>query len=134
MKHQEQCNYCTNRAWKPRWSSYDADLITISLLTSKKSIMKTTDSYAQERINFYEERFKSETNNQLANDFSALAATRGWTSERSYYSHALINELKQRGIDISAICKIEDERTVIINLKVVYNKATHSLLPESEIQ
>ncbi len=96
--------------------------------------MKTTDSYAQERINFYEERFKCETNNQLANDFSALAATRGWTSERSYYSYALINELKQRGIDISAICKIEDERTIIINLKVVYNKATHSLLPESEIQ
>ena len=96
--------------------------------------MTELTSYAQERISFYEARFKTETNHQLAIDFTSLSASRGWTSERSYYSHALINELKQRGIDISAICKIEDERTVIRNLKVVYNKATHSLLPESEIQ
>ena len=96
--------------------------------------MISISTYAQERISFYEARFKTETNHQLANDFTTLSASRGWTAERSYYSHALINELKQRGIDISAICKIEDERTVIRNLKVVYNKATHSLLPESEIQ
>ena len=96
--------------------------------------MTSISTYAQERISFYEARFKTETNHQLAIDFTYLSVSRGWTSERSYYSHALINELKQRGIDISAICKIEDERTVIRNLKVVYNKAAHSLLPESEIQ
>ena len=44
------------------------------------------DSYANERIGFYEARFQNEANHQLANNISSLAASHGWTAERSYYS------------------------------------------------
>ena len=48
--------------------------------------MTTFDSYANERIAFYEARFLNETNHQLVNNFNTLAASHGWTAERSYYS------------------------------------------------
>lgn len=67
--------------------------------------MKQNEYYAQARIGFYEARFLSETTDQLVNDFNTLATSRGWTAERSYFSHALIKEMQQRGIDLSSICQ-----------------------------
>jgi hypothetical protein len=46
--------------------------------------MTTFDSYANERISFYEARFQNETIQQLVNNFNTLASSRGWTAERSY--------------------------------------------------
>ena len=65
--------------------------------------MTKTDSYANERIGFYEARFASETIQQLVQNFKDLAASRGWTAERSCYSAALIRELERRGIDLTAV-------------------------------
>ncbi len=65
--------------------------------------MTTFDSYANERISFYEARFASETIHQLVNNFNSLASSRGWTAERSYYSAALIREFERRGIDLTVL-------------------------------
>ena len=65
--------------------------------------MTKTDSYAKERIGFYEARFASKTIHQLVKNFNSLASSRGWTAERSCYSTALIRELGRRGIDLMAI-------------------------------
>ena len=65
--------------------------------------MPTFDSYANERISFYEARFVSETIHQLVNNFNSFASSRGWTAERSYYSAALISELERRGINLTVL-------------------------------
>ncbi len=75
--------------------------------------MTNIESYAQARISFYQARFQSETNNQLVNDFNSLAASRGWTAERSYYTEALINELQRRGIDLSAIAETNTDGKIL---------------------
>ena len=91
--------------------------------------MTTFDSYANERISFYEARFASETIHQLANNFNALASSRGWTAERSYYSAALIRELERRGIDLTAIVNNDTDQKTIHHIPVAYDEASHSLLP-----
>ena len=64
--------------------------------------MTKNNSYAQERIGFYEARLQNETINQLVEHCNTLASSRGWVAERSYFSQALTNELTRRRVDISA--------------------------------
>jgi hypothetical protein len=91
--------------------------------------MTKTDSYANERIGFYEARFASETIHQLVNNFNSLASSRGWTAERSCYSAALIRELGRRSIDLTAIMSNDTGLQTIRYIRVVYDEASHSLLP-----
>ena len=91
--------------------------------------MTTFDSYANERIAFYEARFVSETIHQLVNNFNDLATSHGWTAERSYYSAALIGELERRGIDLTAIASNDTGRQTIRYIRVAYDEASHALLP-----
>ena len=91
--------------------------------------MTSISTYAQERINFYEERFKTETNHQLAIDFTSLSASCGWTSERSYYSHALVCEMKRRDINLDAVLCQENGTVAIRYIPVVYDESLHALLP-----
>ena len=91
--------------------------------------MTKTDTYAQERIGFYEARFACETIHQLVTNFNSLASSRGWTAERSYYSSALIRELGRRSIDLTAIMSNDTGLQTIRYIRVVYDEASHSLLP-----
>ena len=91
--------------------------------------MTKTDSYANERIGFYEARFASETIQQLVQNFNNLAASRGWTAERSCYSAALIRELGRRGIDLTAIVGNDTGLPTIRYIHVAYDEANHALLP-----
>ena len=91
--------------------------------------MTKTNSYANERIAFYEARFVSETIHQLVNNFNELSTSRGWTAERSYYSAALMRELERCGIDLTAIASNDTGQQTIRYIRVTYNEATHTLLP-----
>ena len=91
--------------------------------------MTKTNSYANERIGFYEARFASETIHQLVNNFNSLASSRGWTTERSCYSAALIRELGRRGIDLAAIMSNDTGAQTIHCVHVAYDEASHALLP-----
>lgn len=96
--------------------------------------MTQINSYAQARISFYEARFQSETIDQLVNNFNSLAGSRGWTTERSYFSHALVMEMQQMGIDLSAICQVNsDGKLTSISYRhhVRYDKKKHALIPVS---
>ena len=64
---------------------------------------KQENSYAQMRVGFYEASLQRKNTLQLIDEFNRLAHSRGWTAERSFFTTALINEMLQRGIDISAI-------------------------------
>jgi hypothetical protein len=91
--------------------------------------MTSISSYAQERISFYEARFKTETNHQLAIDFTYLSVSRGWTSERSYYSHALVCEMKRRGINLDAVICQENGTVAIRYIPVAYDESLRALVP-----
>ena len=91
--------------------------------------MTKTDSYAKERIGFYEARFASETIHQLVQNFNDLAASCGWTAERSCYSAALIRELGRRGIDLTAIMDNDTGQQAIRYVRVAYDEDSHALLP-----
>lgn len=91
--------------------------------------MTELTTYAQERISFYEARFKTETNHQLAINFTSLSASRGWTSERSYYSHALVSEMERRGINLDAVLCQENGTVAIRYIPVAYDESLHALLP-----
>ena len=86
--------------------------------------MTKYNSYAQERIGFYEARLQNETINQLVEHFNTMASSRGWVAERSYFSHALTHELLRRGVDISVVCM----DNVIRSIPVCYDSTTHSLM------
>ena len=86
--------------------------------------MTKNNSYAQERIGFYEARLQNETINQLVEHCNTLASSRGWVAERSYFSRALTNELLRRGVDLSVVCK----DNAIRYIPVCYNCVTHSLM------
>ena len=91
--------------------------------------MTKTNSYAQERIGFYEARFTNETIHQLVTNFNSLASSRGWTAERSCYSAALIRELGRRGIDLKAIISNDTGTQTIHYVHVAYDEDSHALLP-----
>ena len=86
--------------------------------------MTKNNSYAQERIGFYEARLQNETINQLVEHCNTLASSRGWVVERSYFSQALTKELLRRGVDLSVVCKDNAIRYIPIG----YDSATHSLV------
>ena len=90
--------------------------------------MTSISTYAQERISFYEARFKTETNHQLAIDFTYLSASRGWTAERSYYSRALVCVMECRGINLDAVISNKGGVTVIHYIPVVYDDLLHALV------
>ncbi len=90
--------------------------------------MTKTNSYAQERIGFYEAHFASETNNQLVTNFNRLASSHGWTAERSYYSAALTREMQRRGIDLTGIMNNDTEQQTIRYIRVAYDEDSHALL------
>ena len=90
--------------------------------------MTTFDSYANERISFYETRFASETIQQLVQDFNDLVASRGWTAERSCYSAALIRELEHRGIELTAIENNDTGKQTIHYIPITYDEAKQALL------
>ena len=91
--------------------------------------MTKTDTYAQERIGFYEARFASETISQLVTNFNSLASSRGWTAERSCYSSAITREMQRRGIDLTAIMNNDTGQQAIRYVRVVYDEDSHALLP-----
>ena len=91
--------------------------------------MTKTDTYAQERIGFYEARFASETISQLVTNFNSLASSRGWTAERSCYSSAITREMQRRGIDLTAIMNNDTGQQTIRYVRVAYDKDSHALLP-----
>ena len=64
------------------------------------------NSYAQERISFYEARLQRKNTPQLVDEFNQLAQSRGWPAERSYFSVALENVMVERGIDVSAMSSV----------------------------
>ena len=91
--------------------------------------MTSFSTHAQERISFYETRFKTETNHQLAINFTSLSASPGWTSERSCYSHALVAEMERRGINLEAVIDNKGGATIIHYIPVVYDETTHAMIP-----
>lgn len=92
---------------------------------------KQNHVYAQAHIDFYGTCVQEKTIPQLVNDFNKLADSRGWTSERSYYSVALINEMLRRGMDLSAISETDNISGKIISVRlrnVRYDEALHKLM------
>ena len=69
------------------------------------------------------------TIHQLVNNFNNLAASHGWTAERSCYSAALIRELGRRGLDLTAIVSNDTGLPTIRYSHVAYDKSNHALLP-----
>lgn len=49
--------------------------------------------------------FAEETLQSLIQSFNKQVGCRGWASARAYHNRALIDELKRRGIDVSAVSK-----------------------------
>ena len=92
---------------------------------------KQGNSYAKERIGFYQSRFLSQTNQQLVNDFNQLVNLRGWTAERSFYSVALINEMVRREMNVSAVSECDDRGQVLsVRYAIVrYDETSKSLVP-----
>jgi hypothetical protein len=91
--------------------------------------MTTFDSYANERIGFYEARFQCKTNQQLAEAFSTMGTSRGWTVERSYYSSALTREMQKRGINLANIINDDNGRQTIHCVRVLYEEKSHAMIP-----
>jgi len=137
-KHPEQCSAAPTEQGchggsevvaflnKGKQLCYDVDRF---INVKKHPIMTKTDSYANERIGFYEARFASETIHQLVQNFNNLAVSRGWTAERSCYSAALIRELERRGIDLTAIVGNDTGLPTIRYIHVAYDEVNHALLP-----
>ena len=93
---------------------------------------KYDSSYAQMRIGFYENRFQNQTIQQLVDNFNQLANSHGWTAERSCFSMALVNEIIQRGVDVSAIVERDDRSGQVLSVRYVIvrmDEASSSLVP-----
>jgi hypothetical protein len=55
---------------------------------------------------------------ELVNEFNALVQSRAWSSMRAYHDKALIDEFRNRGIDVSAIT---DRHTINFAKPVKYD-------------
>ncbi len=91
--------------------------------------MTENSNYAQERVIYYRERFQNQSVLKLVDVFNSLSSNKGWTSERSFFTKALIDEIHSRGIDTSAICEEQDNRQTIRYIPVRYEQTSHSLSP-----
>ena len=93
---------------------------------------KQINSYAQVRVGFYESRFQNQTIQQLVDEFNQLANSHGWTAERSCFSMALVNEIIQRGVDVSAIVERDDRSGQVLSVRYVmvrFDEVMKSLVP-----
>lgn len=92
---------------------------------------KQNQSYAEVRIRFYEASLQNKNILQLVDEFNRLANSRGWTAERSYFSTALMNEMIQRGVNVSAIVEWNDRGNQILSVRYVmvrYDEPSKSLM------
>lgn len=53
--------------------------------------------------NDFAAQFAASSITSLVDSFNSQVGNRGWSSARAAHDHALIDELKRRGIDISAV-------------------------------
>ena len=63
---------------------------------------------------------------ELVSEFNNQAGLRAWSSMRAYQNRALIDEFKNRGIDISAI---SDNHSISFKHKVYYDFQNNKLVP-----
>lgn len=93
--------------------------------------MKTNhySDYAQKRIAFYSEHFRSYSIIELVDAFNHETASKGWVSEKAYYLEALVAAIESRGV--STICvnqpDINKKRVLSLNKPVCYDPINHSL-------
>ena len=62
---------------------------------------------------------------ELVNEFNASVQSRAWSSMRAYHDKALIDEFKNRGIDVSAI---SDRHTINFAKPVKYKSDNNKLV------
>ncbi|WP_139207063.1 hypothetical protein [Prevotella sp. ne3005] len=65
---------------------------------------------------------------QLVSEFNRQAGLNAWTSMRAYHNRALIDEFKNRGIDLSPITH---DGNINFKHKVFYDLSTNKLIPLS---
>lgn len=63
---------------------------------------------------------------QLVSEFNRQACVNAWTSMRAYHDRALIDELQNRGIDLSPITH---DGKISFKHKVFYDLQTNRLIP-----
>ena len=63
---------------------------------------------------------------QLVSEFNRQAGLNAWTSMRAYHNRALIDELQNRGIDLSPITT---DGNICFKNKVFYDLQTNKLIP-----
>ncbi len=73
----------------------------------------------------YAARFAAATSQSLVESFNKEVGNTGWTSMRANYIEALIDEFRNRDIDISAV---NDGRSTDINHHVRLDETTNSLI------
>jgi hypothetical protein len=79
------------------------------------------NKYCQE----YAARFAAASNQSLIESFNKEVGVTGWTSMRANFIAALIDEFRNRGIDISAV---NDGRSTDLNHHVRLDENTKSLI------
>lgn len=93
--------------------------------------MKTNhySDYAQERIAFYSERFRSYSIIELVDAFNHETASKGWVSEKAYYLEALVAAIESHGVSTNCILQTESNGKRSLSLKepVRYDQTDHSL-------
>ena len=62
---------------------------------------------------------------ELVTIFNAQVQNRGWSSMRAYHNQALIDEFKNRGIDVSAI---SDGRSTSFAKQIKYDQVDNKLI------
>ena len=73
----------------------------------------------------YAARFAAASNQSLVESFNKEVGVPGWTSLRASYIAALIDEFRNRGINISAV---NDGRSTDFNHHVRLDETTNSLI------
>ena len=73
----------------------------------------------------YAARFAAASNQSLIESFNKEVGVTGWTSMRANFIAALIDEFRNRGIDISAV---NDGRSTDLNHHVRLDENTKSLI------
>ncbi len=58
-------------------------------------------------VSSFADKFKSASTQSLIDSFNSQVGNRGFNSARAAHDSALIDEIKRRGIDMSAVCNGE---------------------------